>query len=216
MPATSEFQSSMVIIFVMVLLYIVFGKLKAKYEIAWGHEASFICLLSLLLSYYYFETHNASMQAVVEFNDNLFFYFCLPPLVFASGFNMKRKKFFENIGNILLFGVGGTVVTFVVFVSLTYILQGLITDGTIPITQNNWATGVEKPIDLSLMEIMLMCALLCSTDVIAAVSMINYTEQPKLFSLLFGEGVVNDAVSIIIFNAVLKLDGKEMTAGTSF
>ena len=156
------------------------------------------------------------MQAVVEFNDNLFFYFCLPPLVFASGFNMKRKKFFENIGNILLFGVGGTVVTFVVFVSLTYILQGLITDGTIPITQNNWATGVEKPIDLSLMEIMLMCALLCSTDVIAAVSMINYTEQPKLFSLLFGEGVVNDAVSIIIFNAVLKLDGKEMTAGTSF
>ena len=54
MPATKEFQSSMLIIFVMVLLYITISKLKVKYKISWGHEASFICLLSLCLSYYYF------------------------------------------------------------------------------------------------------------------------------------------------------------------
>jgi len=54
------------------------------------------------------------------------------------------------------------------------------------------------------MEILLMCALLCSTDVIAAISIVSYDEQPKLYSLLFGEGVVNDAVSIILFNSVLK------------
>lgn len=123
----------MMIIFVMVLLYIFFGKIKAKYQIAWGHEASFICLLSLGLSYYYFKSNNDSMQAVVEFNDNLFFYFCLPPLVFASGFNMKRKKFFENISNIMLFGVGGTIVTFAVFSALTLLLQSLVNNGTIPI-----------------------------------------------------------------------------------
>ena len=62
------------------------------------------------------------MQEVVEFNDNLFFYFFLPPLVFASGFNMKRQKFYENIANIMLFGVGGTVVTFFVFAMLTLLL----------------------------------------------------------------------------------------------
>lgn len=47
-----------------------------------------------------------------------------------------------------------------------------------------------------------MCSLLCSTDVIAAVSMLNPKKTPKIFSLVFGEGIVNDAVSIILFNTV--------------
>ena len=64
------------------------------------------------------------------------------------------------------------------------------------------------------MELMLMCALLCSTDVIAAISMVNYDEQPKLFSLLFGEGVVNDAVAIIIFNSVTKFSDQELNLST--
>ena len=49
-----------------------------------------------------------------------------------------------------------------------------------------------------------MSSLLCSTDVIAAISMVKYEEQPTLFSLLFGEGIVNDAVAIILFNTVSK------------
>ena len=49
-----------------------------------------------------------------------------------------------------------------------------------------------------------MCSLLCSTDVIAAISMLNPKKTPKLFSLVFGEGIVNDAVSIILFNTVNK------------
>ena len=48
-----------------------------------------------------------------------------------------------------------------------------------------------------------MCSLLCSTDVIAAVSLLNPKTQPKLFSLIFGEGITNDAVSIILFNTVV-------------
>lgn len=47
-----------------------------------------------------------------------------------------------------------------------------------------------------------MSSLLCSSDVIAAISIIKYEEQPKLFSLVFGEGIVNDAVAIILFNTV--------------
>jgi sodium/hydrogen exchanger-like protein 6/7/sodium/hydrogen exchanger 8 len=38
--------------------------------------------------------------------------------------------------------------------------------------------------------------------VVAAVSLIKPKKQPKLFSLVFGEGIVNDACSIILFNAV--------------
>ena len=55
----------------------------------------------------------------MKFNDDLFFYFVLPPIVFASGFNMYRKKFFANIQNIVLFGVIGTFIAFGSFSGLT-------------------------------------------------------------------------------------------------
>jgi NhaP-type Na+/H+ or K+/H+ antiporter len=52
---------------------------------------------------------------------------------------------------------------------------------------------------------LLICALLCSSDVVAAVSIVDYSKQPKLYSCIFGEGVVNDIVSIILFNTILQL-----------
>mmetsp|Transcript_9300 Transcript_9300/g.6667 ORF Transcript_9300/g.6667 Transcript_9300/m.6667 type:complete len:156 (+) Transcript_9300:488-955(+) len=68
------------------------------------------------------------------------------------------------------------------------------------------------------MEVMLMCSLLCSSDVIAAVSLIDSKEKPKLFSVVFGEGITNDAVSIILFNTVVKFtrENTEFNAGSPF
>ena len=56
---------------------------------------------------------------------------------------------------------------------------------------------------LSTMEILLTCSLICSSDVVAAVAVVKYESQPKLFSVIFGEGISNDAVSIILFNTVM-------------
>ena len=63
-----------------------------------------------------------------------------------------------------------------------------------------------------------MCSLLCCTDVVAAISIIKYEEQPKLFSLVFGEGITNDAVCIILFNTVMEYSGpnSEFTSSTPF
>lgn len=36
--------------------------------------------------------------------------------------------------------------------------------------------------------------------------MLNQDETPRLYSLVFGEGVVNDATSVVLFNAIQKLD----------
>ena len=56
------------------------------------------------------------------------------------------------------------------------------------------------------MQILLFTALLCSSDVVAAVSIVDYTQQPKLYSCIFGEGVFNDIVSIAIaFALVLRI-----------
>jgi len=57
-------------------------------------------------------------------------------------------------------------------------------------------------LNIGIYEILSLCSLLCSSDVIAAISMLNYNESPKLFSIVYGEGVFNDIVSIILFGVV--------------
>jgi NhaP-type Na+/H+ or K+/H+ antiporter len=63
-----------------------------------------------------------------------------------------------------------------------------------------------------------MSSLLCSSDAVAAISLIKFEEQPKLFSMVFGEGITNDAVSIILFNTVYLYTsaGEKMDFGTPF
>jgi NhaP-type Na+/H+ or K+/H+ antiporter len=64
-------------------------------------------------------------------------------------------------------------------------------------------------IEIDVMKIFLFTALLCSSDVVAAVSIVSYEAQPKLYSCVFGEGVFNDIVSIILFNTVNSLQTVE-------
>lgn len=49
-------------------------------------------------------------------------------------------------------------------------------------------------------------ATISATDSVAALTLIKSSEFPKIFSIIFGEGMVNDAVAIILFKVV----GKEM------
>ena len=35
-----------------------------------------------------------SFSNSVKFDDNIFFYAILPPIIFSAGYNLKRKKFF--------------------------------------------------------------------------------------------------------------------------
>lgn len=55
---------------------------------------------------------------------------------------------------------------------------------------------------------MLMSAVLCATDTVAAMSLIKPEKFPVLNAVLFGEGIINDAVAIILFGTIsnLKLD----------
>jgi NhaP-type Na+/H+ or K+/H+ antiporter len=161
----------------------------------------------------YINMNNEEMSSLLQFSDDTFFFFCLPPIVFASGFNMQAANFFSNIKTILLFGVLGTFLVFFATSSLTIYLskQDFM-------TQYNGATGEWSKLELTSPECMLMCSLLCSSDVIAAISLLSYDKQPDLFSIVFGEGITNDAVSIILFNTVLKYTARtsEITAATPF
>ena len=153
------------------------------------------------------------MNKILEFNDNIFFYVWLPPLVFfASGYNMKRRKFFVHFNYVALFGVLGTFAWFILFSVFTIMVFFMR-----PMSKYNPSTGEYGYFQCTVREILLLSSLMCSSDVVAAVSLIDYRKQAKLFSICFGEGITNDAVSIILFNAVFKYTApsEHFTANTA-
>lgn len=45
--------------------------------------------------------------------------------------------------------------------------------------------------------------------------MLSQEETPRLYSLVFGEGVVNDATSVVLFNAIKKIDVSSLEGRTA-
>ena len=182
------------IIFIMLMLYVMIGSYMEHKHTPFGHETGVALVAGLIISAI---IHYSVPNLSLTFNGEIFFYVCLPPIIFAAGFNMRRRRFFENIGYILTFGIFGTIITFFVFAGLTSLISNLRL-----IKNNNLGDEV---IELELIESFLLASLLCSSDVIAAISIVKYEEQPKLFSIIFGEGIVNDAVALILFKTVSDL-----------
>ena len=113
------------VIYVMLLAYMFIGTIIERYELSFGHEASLTILIGMLISYVGYAAGNEEFGELLKFDDNTFFFVCLPPIVFASGFNMQRGDFFDNFRTITLFGVLGTFVAFTSFSLLTIYLNNL-------------------------------------------------------------------------------------------
>jgi len=58
--------------------------------------------LSIILFY--------SFDIIVGIEHDLFFYYFLPPIILAEGYNMKKEKFFKYLHLILIFGIMGTII----------------------------------------------------------------------------------------------------------
>ena len=91
-----------------------------------GHETGVIIIIGIIVSTL-MELWTENNATIVSWKNEIFFDLLLPLIIFATGFNMRREKFFENIMNILKFGVLGTVITFIIYSSLTYFLFNYFT-----------------------------------------------------------------------------------------
>ncbi|XP_071696100.1 sodium/hydrogen exchanger 1-like [Rutidosis leptorrhynchoides] len=133
------------------------------------------------------------------FSEDLFFIYLLPPIIFNAGFQVKKKQFFRNFMTIVLFGAVGTGISFTI-----------ISYGAIHIF-NRMNVG-----DLDLGDFLALGAIFSATDSVCTLQVLNQDETPLLYSLVFGEGVVNDATSIVIFNAVQNFDLSRLASSDAF
>jgi len=53
-----------------------------------------------------------------------------------------------------------------------------------------------------LQDCLAMGAIFAATDSVATLQVLDATGMPSLFSIVFGEGVVNDAVSVVLLGAI--------------
>lgn len=98
-----------IVIMFIIILYMIIGSYLEHRHSTIGHESGIIILIGIVISFIASHEGHDDFGKMMTFDPNFFFYFCLPPIVFAAGYNMKRKKFFENFTNILLFGLIGTL-----------------------------------------------------------------------------------------------------------
>jgi len=92
----------------------------------------------------------------------------------------------------LLLGLVGTIISMIVLSIFILYFNNLVYDE-------------EDDNKLKAVECLLLAAVLCATDTVAALAIVKESAFPTLNSILFGEGVVNDAVAILVYQAVVEM-----------
>lgn len=141
------------------------------------------------------------IREMLTFKHTLFFNMLLPPIILNSGYELKQENFFRNFGSILIFAFFGTFISAVGVGVLVYIYSSL---------------GLES-LDLTPLDCLIFGSALSATDPVTILAIFNqYKVDPKLYSVIFGESLLNDAVSIVMYQTLTHFHGTEVYLSTIF
>lgn len=130
------------------------------------------------------------LDTVPTFSSRTFFLFMLPPIVLEAGYFLQDKAFFNNIGTILLYAVVGTIFnTFTVGLSL-------------------FGVSFRDGMNLTLMHTLTFAALIAAVDPVAVLAVFEEIHvNVMLYILVFGESLLNDAVTVVLYHLFEALAG---------
>uniref|UniRef100_K3XWG8 Cation/H+ exchanger transmembrane domain-containing protein n=1 Tax=Setaria italica TaxID=4555 RepID=K3XWG8_SETIT len=158
-------------------------------ENKWVNESITALIIGCLIGAIIFLLTKGKHSHIMRFDEQLFFIYVLPPIIFNAGFQVKKKQFFHNFMTIMSFGVFG------VFISVAIVSAGCY-----------WLFPKVGFGQLDASDYLALGAIFSSTDTVCTLQVINQDETPRLYSLVFGEGVVNDATAVVLFNAIKNLN----------
>uniref|UniRef100_A0A0K0F8D8 Sodium/hydrogen exchanger n=1 Tax=Strongyloides venezuelensis TaxID=75913 RepID=A0A0K0F8D8_STRVS len=130
---------------------------------------------------------------VESFNPNFFFLVLLPPIIFESGYNLHKGNFFANIIPILVYAIFGTAISSLIMGISLWIL------GKIYLSHN-----------LTAVEAFAFSSMISAVDPVATLAIFQALKvDVQLYMLVFGESMLNDAVSIALTSTTLEMTGEE-------
>jgi sodium/hydrogen exchanger-like protein 6/7 len=142
-------------------------------------------------------TSGDSIRNIISFDYQIFFNLLLPPIILSSGYELHQANFFRNIGTILTFAFAGTFLSAVVIGLILWIF--------------NLFPG---SLELTLVDAISVGATLSATDPVTILAIFNtYKVDPKLYTIIFGESILNDAIAIVIFETAQKYNKGEANYG---
>ncbi len=123
------------------------------------------------------------------FPSKIFFLALLPPILFNSGYQLQRELFYRHLSAIALFSIGGTALSAFGAGCFLWFLSS-----------RGWLGDAFEPTPL---ELLTFGALIAATDTVSVVGVLQRKRvDPHLFSLVFGESALNDAVALVLFKTL--------------
>uniref|UniRef100_A0A8D0DWF6 Sodium/hydrogen exchanger n=1 Tax=Salvator merianae TaxID=96440 RepID=A0A8D0DWF6_SALMN len=149
--------------------------------------------------------HNANahqgniMLQKMTFDPSIFFNVLLPPIIFHAGYSLKKRHFFRNLGSILAYAFLGTAISCIV---IGLIMYGFVR-AMVHIHQ------VESG-DFHFTDCLFFGSLMSATDPVTVLAIFHELHvDTDLYTFLFGESVLNDAVAIVLTYSISIYSPKE-------
>lgn len=193
-PVTEEMFSSWALF---IMLFLLISALWSSYyltqrKIRAVHETVLSIFYGMVVGLIIRMSPGHYIQDTVTFNSSYFFNVLLPPIILNSGYELNQANFFNNMPSILIFAIPGTFISAMVLGIIIYIWTSL---------------GLES-VNISLVDAISVGATLSATDPVTILSIFNaYKVDPKLYTIIFGESLLNDAISIVMFETCQKFRG---------
>ncbi|XP_041844319.1 sodium/hydrogen exchanger 1 isoform X2 [Melanotaenia boesemani] len=127
-------------------------------------------------------------------DSKLFFLYLLPPIILDAGYFLPIRSFMENVGTILMFAVVGTLWN-------AFFIGGLL-----------YAVCQIKAANLSHIELLpclLFGSIISAVDPVAVLAVFEEIHINELLHILvFGESLLNDAVTVVLYHLFEEFAGK--------
>jgi NhaP-type Na+/H+ or K+/H+ antiporter len=146
------------------------------------------------------------VQNKLSFDNDLFLQILLPPIIFEAALSIDKRAFRRDLFPILAFAGFGT--------AFSAIAIGLITHQV-----SKWGGGEDHY--LPLLDSLVFGSLISSIDPVATLSILSgvgVSQTDTLYTLIFGESLLNDGVAIVLFDTLKSYlgEGSDVLDGAAY
>jgi len=197
---SSELHSSRLLGIMLVMLACTMIKALLKaFDVNWLPDACAFILVGTIVGALVRVVSKGLLQNRLSFDNDLFLQILLPPIIFQAALNIDKRAFRRDLFPILLFAGFGTAFSAVAIGLITHHVSTLGSEDTLP-----------------LLDSLVFGSLISSIDPVATLSIlagVGVSQTDTLYTLIFGESLLNDGVAIVLFETLVDHLGEDEELG---
>ncbi len=197
---TGGLHSSQLLGVMAVLLVCTMIKATLKsYNIHWIPDACAFILVGTFVGVM-LRVLDSNLVSQMTFDNELFLQIMLPPIIFEAALNIDKKAFRRDLLPILLFAGVGTGFSSIAIGWMVHHVSHLGSNGS----------------NLPWLDSLVFGSLISSIDPVATLSIfagVGISQTDTLYTLIFGESLLNDGVAIVLFEVLKDHLGEDDSLG---